>query len=248
MFPIRDENPTELMPLGTLLLIGITAAVWGLVQGGGLSLDVLGESICRYGVIPAEVTGRGGGSGESPCALGDLTWQAVVTSIFLHGGWMHVVGNMWFLWIFGNNVEDALGHARFMGFYIVAGCLAAAAQIVAAPGAVVPMVGASGAVSGVMGAYLVLYPRARVDTLFFFFLFVRVIPLPAWMMLGYWMLLQLVASTFSPPGTEGGVAYMAHIGGFVAGLALALPLRTDRARARARTTVRRRVGRGARPW
>ena len=247
MFPIRDENPTELVPLSTVLVMGATAMVWGVVQGGGLSLETLGESICSYGMIPAEVTGRGGEALEGPCALGGLTWQAVVTSMFLHGGWMHIIGNMWFLWIFGNNVEDAMGHSRFLGFYLVTGCLAAAAQIVVAPGAVVPMVGASGAVSGVMGAYLVLYPSAREDTLFFFFLFVRVIPLPAWMMLGYWMLLQLLASTLSPPGAGGGVAYMAHIGGFVAGLVLALPLRSGLARARGRRGVRG-VRRGAGPW
>ena len=238
MFPLRDENPTELMPLGTVLLIGITAAVWVMVQGAGLSMDALGDSICKYGAIPAEVTGRDDGAGTGPCGLGGLTWQSVLTSIFLHGGWMHIVGNMWFLWIFGNNVEDAMGHARFLAFYLVAGCLAAAAQISVAPEAVVPMVGASGAVSGVMGAYLVLYPRARVDTLFFFFVFVRVIPLPAWMMLGYWMLIQLFASAMSPPGAGGGVAYMAHVGGFVAGLVLAIPLRGGRTGARGRGGAR----------
>lgn len=247
MFPLRDENPTELMPLGTVLLMGITAAVWVVVQGGGLSLNALGDSICTYGVIPAEVTGRAGSSGPAPCAMGGLTWQATITSIFLHGGWMHIVGNMWFLWIFGNNVEDAMGHLRFLAFYLVAGCLAAAAQITSAPGAATPMVGASGAVSGVMGAYLVLYPRARVDTLFFFFLFVRVIPLPAWMMLGYWMLIQLFASTLSPPGAGGGVAYMAHVGGFVAGLVLALPLRRRGIRPRGRSRLPR-VGHGGGRW
>ena len=231
MFPIRDENPTELLPVGTVLLIGVTAAVWWMVQGGGLSLDALQGSICTYGVIPAEVTGRVG-EGSGPCPMGGLTWEAVVTSVFLHGGWMHILGNMWFLWIFGNNVEDAVGHVRFLAFYLVAGGLAAGAQIASSPGSVAPMVGASGAVSAVMGAYFVLYPRARVDTLFFLFVFVRVVPLPAWVMLGYWMLLQLFASTLAPPGAGGGVAYMAHVGGFVAGLVLVFPLRRERRRGR----------------
>jgi membrane associated rhomboid family serine protease len=228
LFPLRDENPTELRPLGTVLLIGATAAVWWMLQGGGLSGDTLGASICRYGVIPAELTGRARGAVPGPCALGGITWQALVTSIFLHGGWMHILGNMWFLWIFGNNVEDAMGHGRFLGFYLVAGCLAAGAQIASAPDSVAPMVGASGAISAVMGAYLVLYPRARVDTLIFLFVFVRIVPLPAWIMLGYWMLLQLLASTLTPPGAGGGVAYMAHVGGFVAGLLLVWPLRRRR--------------------
>jgi membrane associated rhomboid family serine protease len=237
------------MPLGTLLLMGATLAVWAVVQGGGLSLDTLRQSICSYGVIPAEITGRAGGLASGPCALGGLTWEAVVTSVFLHGGWMHIAGNMWFLWIFGNNVEDAMGHGRFLGFYFAAGCVAAVFQILASPAALAPMVGASGAVSGVMGAYLILYPRARVDTLFFFFFFFRVIPLPAWVMLGYWMLLQLLASTLSPPDAGGGVAYMAHIGGFAAGLVLALPLRLRGGRARARrggSLIS--VQRGARRW
>ena len=132
---------------------------------------------------------------------------------------MHLIGNMWFLWIFGNNVEDAMGSLRMLAFYILVGLLAGGAQVISTPETAVPMVGASGAVSGVMGAYLVLYPRARVDTLFFFFLFVRIVPLPAWVMLAYWMLIQVVASTVTPEGA-GGVAYMAHIGGFVAGLVL----------------------------
>lgn len=215
MFPLRDDNPTDLWPVITVLLIGATGAVWWWVQGGGLAEGPMVDSICTYGAIPHEVLGRAPLE-PGPCAAGGLTAAAVVTSMFLHGSWMHILGNMWFLWIFGNNVEDATGHARFLAFYLVTGVAAALAQVVATPDGVHPMVGASGAVSGVMGAYLALYPRARVDTAFFLLIFVRVVPLPAWIMLGYWMALQVFASSVAPEGGAG-VAYMAHIGGFVAG-------------------------------
>jgi membrane associated rhomboid family serine protease len=239
VLPLRDDNPTTVMPIMTVLLIGATVVVWWSVQGGGLSHQPLAESICRYGVIPVEVTGLAPVGVEGPCALGGLTWEGMLTSIFMHGGWMHLTGNMWFLWIFGNNIEDATGRLRFLAFYLMVGVLAAGAQVIATPASALPMVGASGAVSGVMGAYLVLYPRARVDTLFFFFVFVRVVPLPAWLMLGYWMLLQVFASTLAPEGA-GGVAYMAHIGGFAAGILL-LPVFRDRSKTKTR---RRRSGRG----
>ena len=159
---------------------------------------------------------------------------------------MHLIGILWFLWIFGNNVEDSMGHGRFVVFYLLTGLAASGAHVALNPGSPVPMVGASGAISGVMGAYLVLYPKARVDTLFFFFVFIRVIPLPAWVMLGYWMLLQLggpprargllrggrilafIEAIHGPEfgvasATGGGVAYAAHVGGFLAGVAL-IPL------------------------
>lgn len=227
MFPLRDHNPTKGLPITTVLLIGAAAVVWWRLQGGGFSEEALSGSICRFGVIPAEITGQVGSGVDGPCALGGETWEAGLTSIFLHGSWMHLIGNMWFLWIFGNNVEDEVGHGRFLVFYLLTGCVAAAAQIAASPGSAVPMVGASGAVSAVMGAYLVLFPKARVDTLFFFFVFLRVVPLPAWIMLGYWMLLQLFASTVTPSGA-GGVAYMAHVGGFAAGVLLVWPFRAGR--------------------
>jgi membrane associated rhomboid family serine protease len=215
VFPLRDINPTDLRPVVTALLIAATVALWVWVQGGGLSAQSLEGSICRYGLIPTEVTGRVS-AGDGPCALGGLTRATVVTSMFMHGSWMHLIGNMWFLWVFGNNIEDATGHGRFLLFYLLVGVLAAAAHMAVSPGDVRPMVGASGAVSGIMGAYLVLYPKARVDTLFFFIVFVRVVPLPAYVMLGYWMVLQLLLSS----GADTGVATMAHIGGFVAGVVL----------------------------
>jgi membrane associated rhomboid family serine protease len=137
--------------------------------------------------------------------------------MFLHGGWFHLVGNMWFLWVFGNNIEDAMGAGRFTVFYVLAGTIAALAHVFANPASPVPMVGASGAISGVMGAYLVLYPRARVDTLFFFLIFFRIIPLPAWVILGYWFVIQLLSAGAA---AGGGVAYGAHVGGFLAGLLL----------------------------
>jgi membrane associated rhomboid family serine protease len=207
-----------MFPVVTLLLIAACVAAWWYLQGAGFSEQALGESICALGAIPAEVTGYGGGA-PGPCRLGGLTWQGLLSSMFLHGSWMHLIGNMWFLWIFGNNVEDSMGHLRFAVFYLLSGLVAALAHVASDPSSTVPMVGASGAISSIMGAYMVLYPRARVDTLFFFVIFVRVVPLPAFVMLGYWMVIQLLSSV-GAPASGGGVAYLAHIGGFVAGVVL----------------------------
>jgi len=218
MFPLYDDNPTELFPVVTIAVIALCVWVWWYVQGAGFSEQALGSSICALGAIPAEVTGAVAG-GQGPCRLGGLTWQALLTSMFLHGSWMHLVGNMWFLWIFGNNVEDSMGHTRFVAFYLLTGLVAALAHVLVAPTSVTPIVGASGAISGVMGAYLVLYPRAAVHTLFIFIFIIRIIPIPAWVMLGYWMLLQVASSAVTPAG-GGGVAYGAHIGGFLAGIVL----------------------------
>src|SRR5688572_5375936 len=226
MFPLRDDNPTEIFPLVTLAIIAACAWVWWYAQGAGLTEAALGGSICVLGAIPAEVTGASGG-GEGPCRLGGLTWQALFSSMFLHGSWMHLIGNMWFLWIFGNNIEDSMGHLRFALFYVLTGLVASLAHVFTDPSSAVPMVGASGAISGIMGAYLVLYPRAAVHTLFFFVFFIRVIPLPAWVMLGYWIAIQVGSSALSPEG-GGGVAYMAHIGGFLAGIVLIFVFRNPR--------------------
>jgi membrane associated rhomboid family serine protease len=143
--------------------------------------------------------------------------------MFLHGSWIHLVGNMWFLWIFGNNVEDSMGHGRFLLFYLLSGLVAAGTHIAADPSSPIPMVGASGAISAIMGAYLVLYPRARVHTLFIIIIIIRVFPLPAWFFLLYWFSLQLASSAIQMPGGGGGVAFWAHIGGFMAGAALVKP-------------------------
>ena len=225
MFPLRDENPTELFPIFTVLLIAANVAVWFYVQGAGMSMDALQQSVCTYGAIPAEITGQ---ADPLPfemrqqgltCPAGGLTWSALLTSMFLHGGWFHLIGNMWFLWIFGNNIEDSMGHLRFLLFYVLTGLAAAGGHVLSAPGSQIPIVGASGAISGIMGAYLVLYPRVRVLTLFFIIIFIRVIPLPAWVMLGYWFLIQIVSGT-ATPAAGAGVAFWAHIGGFVAGVVL----------------------------
>ena len=147
----------------------------------------------------------------------------VLTSMFLHGGWMHLLGNMLFLWIFGDNLEDRLGSWRFLGFYLASGLAAAGLQYLADPHAMVPMVGASGAIAGVMGGYLMLFPRARVDVLFIIVVFIRIVPIPAWGVLGVWFAIQLF-SGLAMATDGGGVAYLAHVGGFVAGVVLILPV------------------------
>lgn len=234
MFPIRDDNPTELSPIVTVAIIAVTAAVWILVQGAGLSGPTLARSVCAWGAIPAELTGRGNWSG-SPCSPGGATWSALVTSMFLHGGWGHIVGNLWFLWIFGNNVEDSMGHLRFVAFYLLTGLAAAGVHVLASPDSAVPMVGASGAISGIMGAYLVLYPRARVKTLIFIFILITVVELPAFAYLVYWFLLQLLGTRV--PAAGGGVAFWAHVGGFVAGVVLVFVFRDPRLVAAKRSGV-----------
>jgi membrane associated rhomboid family serine protease len=225
MFPLKDENPTEIFPLFTLLLIAANIAVWVRLQGAGLEPTVLMESVCRYGAVPADVTGQATPPPRhvaSPCPGESLGWGGLVTSMFLHGSWIHLIGNLWFLWIFGNNIEDSMGRLRFLAFYLLTGLAAAAAQVLSAPGSPIPMVGASGAISGIMGAYLVLYPRVRVHTLFIIIILIRVIPLPAWLLLGYWFLLQLLLGT-QAPAHGAGVAFWAHVGGFVAGVVLVKP-------------------------
>ncbi|MEK9504957.1 rhomboid family intramembrane serine protease [Gaopeijia maritima] len=219
MFPIHDDNPTLRAPVVTWALVILTGAVWVMVQGAGLAPARFEAAICSFGAIPAEVTGEGGLS-AGPCAGGGLGAEAMLTSIFLHGGWLHLIGNLWFLWIFGNNVEDSMGRGRFVAFYLLTGLAAAGAHIASDPGSVVPMVGASGAISGVMGGYLVLFPRARVKTLLVLLVFVTVVDLPAFVYLGYWFLIQLMSSGSV---ASAGVAFWAHIGGFAAGVLL-IPL------------------------
>ena len=244
MIPYRDENPTLRTPVVTIALVVITTAIWLFVQGAG-SEPTLSASVCRLGLIPGELTG-GAPAGSvvrlGPrvgCELGGpgRAWFTVLSSMFLHGGWFHLIGNMWFLWIFGNNVEDSMGHLRFLVFYVLCGLVAALAHVYTDASSALPMVGASGAISAVMGAYVVLYPRARVDTLFFFLIFIRIIPLPAWVMLGYWMAIQ-VFSSIADPGSGGGVAYLAHIGGFLAGALLIMVFRNPKLVGAKRSGVR----------
>lgn len=213
MIPLRDDNPTELKPVITLALIAANLACWVLLQGAGLDARTLQASVNAFGMFPCEVThvcAREGGGG--------LGWVEIVTSMFMHGGWEHILGNMLFLWVFGNNIEDSMGHARFLVFYLVCGIAAGVAHVFFTPASQLPTVGASGAISGVMGAYVVLYPQARVQTWVppIFLLNIR-----AWFFLIYWFFLQVVMGLGSLGGGDtGGVAVWAHVGGFVAGLVL----------------------------
>lgn len=249
MFPYHDENETVRTPYVTYALIAATTIVWFVVQGAG-SHRPLAESVCNFGLIPGELTGQAPvGSGfrmdkELVCLTDPgLSLQNILTSMFLHGGWMHLLGNMWFLWLFGNNVEDAMTRPRFIAFYLLTGLAAALAQVAAEPASIIPMVGASGAISGVMGAYLVLYPTARVYTLLPLGFFATTIALPAWGMLIYWAFLQFAGGLVAVEG-KGGVAFWAHLGGFLAGVVLVkLFSRADQAeRHRAHQWRPRRVG------
>ncbi|WP_127115113.1 rhomboid family intramembrane serine protease [Shimia sediminis] len=209
MFPIRDHNPSGRTPYVVYALMALNVVVF-------LSyMPMLDESYRLrsffedWALIPYEFTQ---GSGQ----LG------LVTSMFLHGGLMHLAGNMLFLWIFGDNLEDTLGHVGFLIFYLLCGLAAGGAQVLADPWSDVPMVGASGAIAGIMGGYLVLFPRARVDVIMIFIIFFKILPLPAWIMLGLWFGLQLFMGVLIDTD-GGGVAYWAHAGGFIAGMLLILP-------------------------
>jgi membrane associated rhomboid family serine protease len=216
MFPLHDDNPTARRPWITYLIVVACGCVWVAVQGAGLDMERMEASVCALGAIPVEMLALQPME-SGPCREGGLVWSALFTSMFLHGGWFHLIGNLWFLWIFGNNVEDAMGRGRFVVFYLMVGGVAALAHVVAEPSSSLPMVGASGAISGIMGAYLVLYPRARVKTLLVLVIFFTVIELPAFVYLAYWFALQLLSSA---TGDVSGVAFWAHIGGFVAGVLL----------------------------
>jgi membrane associated rhomboid family serine protease len=224
VFPYRDENETIRTPYATFVLIALNLGAWLLIQGAGFSV-ALPRSICDLGLIPGELTlgvppGTRFPMGEGLVCLTDPGRQIdhIFTSMFLHGSWMHILGNMWFLWIFGNNVEDAMGRLRFVVFYLLTGVAAALSQVFLTPASPVPMVGASGAISGVMGAYIVLYPHVRVFMLVPLGVILTSMAWPAWTMLGYWLLLQFVGGLMSREG--GGVAFWAHFGGFVAGAVL----------------------------
>jgi len=227
VFPYHDENETQRTPIVTILLIALSVGVWLLVQGAGSALP-LAESVCNLGLIPGELTasvapGTAFEMGDGLVCLTDpgRPFANVLTSMFLHGSWMHLLGNMWFLWLFGNNIEDSMTRPRFAAFYLLCGLAAALAQVAADPASNIPMVGASGAISGVMGAYLVLFPRVRVFTLVPLGFFFTNIALPAWVMLIYWMALQFLGGITSVVGEQkGGVAFWAHVGGFLAGIVL----------------------------
>lgn len=225
--PIYDENPRRRTPVVTLALIGITLIVWFVVQGAGAPLP-LARSICDLGMIPGELTGRAVGEGV-PLGHGMVcvvdaqpAWHTLLTSMFLHGDWLHLIGNLWFLWLFGDNVEDDFGRAKFAGFYVLCGLAAALTQLAIDPSTSVPMIGASGAISGVMGAYIVRFPRAPVRVLAILIVFLTVLRVPAVVVLGYWFVLQLLGGLPQLTGHTAGVAFWAHVGGFVTGALIAL--------------------------
>jgi membrane associated rhomboid family serine protease len=230
MFPIRDENPQIRVPVVTYTLLALNIAAWVWLQGLG-SGGALLESICRFGLIPADLLGPLEISNlpeKMACPIdGQANWSTVVSSMFMHGGWMHLLGNMWFLWIFGDNVEDSMGPVRFAIFYLLCGLAAAALQIMADSSSAVPMVGASGAIGGVMGAYIVLYPRVHVHLLVILGFFITTFAVPAVAMLGYWLLVQLLGGFSSLGATGGGVAFWAHVGGFAAGALLVLAFKNE---------------------
>jgi membrane associated rhomboid family serine protease len=228
MIPLSDDNPTVRLPVMTILILSGMVVSWLLIQGGGFDSRVLVMSVCNLGMVPGELTGQAPLGFGVPIAPGlacvvdqePINWATPVISMFLHGSWMHLLGNALFFWVFGNNIEDVMGRGRFVAFYLICGLAAAAAHVAVDPGSPIPTVGASGAVSGVMGAYLVLYPAVRVRMLFIFIVFFKVIPLPAWVVLLWWLALQLLIG-LPQLGAQGeltgGVAVWAHIGGFVAG-------------------------------
>ncbi|HZI29099.1 MAG TPA: rhomboid family intramembrane serine protease [Gemmatimonadaceae bacterium] len=232
MFPLSDENPTVRAPVTTYLLIATIVGVWVLYQGAGLNIEALAASICDLGMVPGEITGRSPLGTAVPmgpnmaCVVDDYAiniWTPI-TSMFLHGGWGHLLGNLLFFWVFGNNVEDSMGRVRFLVFYLLCGVIAAGSHVVLDPASPIPTVGASGAISGVLGAYLILYPHVRVRMLFWFLLFIRVFRVPAWAVLLWWFFWQVISGlpqlmTVNRE-VSGGVAVWAHIGGFVAGVIL----------------------------
>jgi membrane associated rhomboid family serine protease len=233
VIPLRDANPTRRQPVVTLSLIALCCAVfaWELVllaQGGD---EALVRFIEDFGTVPAQlVAAVQAGEWLSPPILD------VFTSMFLHAGWLHLLGNMLYLWIFGNNVEDRLGRPAYLGFYLVGGVVAVVGQTLTDPTSEIPMIGASGAISAVLGAYFVLYPGARIQSLVFLGFFYQLIDVPAILVLGFWFVLQVVdglGALGATTGAEGGVAFFAHIGGFAAGALMALPFRfRDRRRGR----------------
>lgn len=217
MIPLKDDNPTTLVPFVSYTILAACVAVF--LWQVSLEPRAAQAAVYALGMIPAVLLG----DATLPPELVMVPPMATLfTSMFLHGGWMHLIGNMLYLWIFADNVEDAMGHVRFVVFYIICGLAAALAQAALDPGSEIPMVGASGAISGVLGAYLLLHPKAHVLVFIPLGYFMQLVRLPAMLVLGAWFLLQLFQQMSAPSG-QGGVAFMAHIGGFVVGMAL-IPL------------------------
>jgi membrane associated rhomboid family serine protease len=237
LIPIKDDIPTRRFPVVTIAIIVICCAVYFIFERGLWGLGATGNArVLEYGAIPYELThpgkecaeaagqivceGQQGVTGSAPAQA--PSWITPITAMFMHGSLLHLGGNMLFFWIFGNNIEDSMGRVRFVVFYLVGGLVAMGAQVLVAPNAAVPTVGASGAIAAVLGGYAVLYPRARVITVVFIIIFFTIIELPALLVLGFWILTQLLLGASDlgsqTAGGGGGVAYFAHIGGFVFGL------------------------------
>ena len=210
MFPIRDHNPSGRTPFIVYTLMAANILIFLSYVGIMDDARLLNRFYFDYAIIPARISDG-------------FALETLATSMFLHGGWMHLAGNMLFLWIFGDNLEDEMGHLPFLLFYMLAGLGAGLIHVVSAPGSVVPTIGASGAIAGVMGGYLLLFPRARVDILLILIVYFRIFTIPAFVMLGVWLGLQFIGSLSSTPDA-GGVAYWAHTGGFFVGLVLCIPL------------------------
>ena len=246
MFPLKDNIPTDRAAIVTIALIAINIIVYFVLQKGGIFSGPDDAIVVDYGAIPYEFThpgmecaiagqeiaceGQEGVSGDAPAQ--PPFWITAFSSMFMHGSILHLGGNMLFLWIFGNNVEDSMGRARYIAFYLLGGLAAIGAQILVDTDAAIPTIGASGAVAAVLGGYLLLYPRARVVTLIFIIFFFTIIELPALVILGFWFVQQIAFGFYgvaNPTGGGGGVAYFAHIGGFAFGL-LAIKLFTSRSK------------------
>lgn len=210
MFPIRDHNPSRRTPYVTCALIAVNVGIFLIMLRDAGDPRATAAILETFGLVPAQVSAGYGIAG-------------FVTSMFLHAGVLHLGGNMLFLWIFGDNLEDRFGHAGFLGFYLAGGIAAALIQYLSAPLSQIPMVGASGAIAAVMGGYLLMFPRARIDLLVIIFFYVRIFVVPAWAMLGLWFVIQAVGSYNTLGVDRGGVAYFAHAGGFAAGLLLTVP-------------------------
>ncbi|HTS88707.1 MAG TPA: rhomboid family intramembrane serine protease [Gemmatimonadales bacterium] len=233
MLPIRDENPTLHPPVVTYGLIAANIAIWILLQGMG-NEPALSRSVCSFGLFPAELLGHVApgtevqvGPGQSCAIGGSPRLLSILTSMFTHGSWFHVLGNMWFLHVFGNNVEDVMGHFRFLVFYLLGGLAAALAQVFTGPDSTIPMIGASGAIGSVMGSYALLYPRVGIRTFVFLGFWAQMVVIPAVFMLGYWFVIQLASGALAP-GEGGGVAFWAHVGGFLTGICLTPVFRNSR--------------------
>ena len=233
MIPISVENRNVRFPWMTVLLLVAIFAVWIVVQGGGFpgTEDQLAGSICNLGMVPGEITHlaplgtKVQISSHLDCVVDNerINYFTPLLSMFLHGGWMHILGNALFFWIFARGIEDVMGPMRFLAFYLICGLAAGAAQIAVGPSSPIPTVGASGAIAGVLGAYMLLFPRVRVHEFFFFLIFFKVFRIPAWIVLLYWFGLQVLTGLpelHAGPDMTGGVAVWAHVGGFVAGFLL----------------------------